>query len=109
MDIHFNEQFFTSKLNSSTCRALFEKYKSDIPLKFCFMFLYNNPKDNINDRLYYNEICDVYRIKYTIKYITQIYNTIEFNKQNTMTYKQFMYKNYCQGNCSTCDSGLYCF
>ena len=109
MDLHFNEHFFTYKLKSSTSRALFEKYKSDIPLKFCFMFLYNNPKDSINERIYYNEICDMYRPKYTIEHITKTYNTVEFNKKNMMNYKEFMYKNYCKGECNSCDLNVYCF
>lgn len=105
----YNDDFFMKKLPYYTSRALFEKYKSELSLKFCFMYLYNNAKDKINDRVYYNEICNIYRASYSLEHITKIYNTVEYNKQNDISYKQNIYKIYCKGDCSTCDSQTYCF
>ena len=74
-----------------------------------FMYLYNKKSEPIDERIYYNEICDIYKDKYSLEYIIKTYDVAIFNKDNTINYKQMMYKNFCNGDCNTCPNEQYCF
>ena len=65
--------------------------------------------ENKSDQVYYNEIVDNFKDKYSIEHIKKVFDIVEFNKTNTFTYKQMMNNIYCDGLCGECESNEYCF
>ncbi len=100
-------------LQNYTAKPFFMKYREYLTPSFCFRYLYNKNTEPINDRVYYNDICDYYLesngSKYTLPEIVEAYTVYEFNIKNTpLTYKDIN-KMYCDGKCKNCDKQLYCF
>ena len=107
--INYTNNFFINELVNYTSKEFLSKYKDNLSLYFCFMYLYNKKSEPIDERIYYNEICDIYKDKYSLEYIIKTYDVAIFNKDNTINYKQMMYKNFCNGDCNTCPNEQYCF
>jgi hypothetical protein len=107
--IKYNHPTLLKLLPEYSSRDFLNKFKNEISLYFVFFNLYDKPHDPINKRVYYNEICDIYRDKYSIEYMTKMYDIALFNRANDIDYKQMIYKIYCQGNCNTCGNNEYCF
>ena len=101
--------YLIKELEKYTSKDFFEKYKNDLSLKFCFLHLLERPNESINNAIYYNEIVDFYKNKYSLEHIIKIYDTSMFNKNNMLTKKQIFYKIYCNGHCNTCEEKDYCF
>jgi len=97
------------ELKNYTSREFFIKFAEYISLYFCFFYLYENPQEPINERVYYNEIVDKFKDKYSMVHITKVFAIAGYNKINTISYKQIMYNNFCHGNCEKCESIEYCF
>jgi len=105
----YNHPTLLKLLPEYSSRDFLNKYKNDISLYFVFFHLYDKPHDPINTRVYYNEIWDIYRDKYSIEYMTKMYDIALFNRENDISYKQLIYNIYCQGNCNACENNEYCF
>ena len=103
-----NEQLKV-ELNNYTSREFFIKYGEYVSIYFCFRYLYENVQESIHERVYYNEIVDKFKDKYSIDHIKKIYEVALYNKDNAITYKQIMYKIFCDGNCNGCANIDYCF
>lgn len=105
----YNHPTLLKLLPEYSSRDFLNKFKNEVSLYFVFFHLYDKPHDPINKRVYYNEIWDIYRDKYSIEYMTKMYDIALFNRANDISYKQMIYKIYCQGNCNACENNEYCF
>lgn len=115
VSIKHTTAFFQKELTKYTPAVFFQKYKSNLTLRFCFENLYGATTSDSNGALYYNEIVDYYRPRYSLDEIVKIYDTITYNLShnneyhNNLTRKSIMYKIYCNGDCTNCDEQMYCF
>ena len=91
-----------SDLTNYTSREFYNKYKNELSLYYVFLYLYDNADEPLDDRVYYNEICDFYKDKHSIKYITNIYDISMFNRRTVKICKNTVEKNKCDRNCHLC-------
>ncbi len=100
------------KLPNYSSRDFFIKYQKYLSLYDCFFYLYDKPNEPINERVYYNEIVDLFQEVYNLEYIIDVCEIAMFNRENTETLKQSMQINYCNKknlNCNSCEYQMYCF
>jgi hypothetical protein len=104
--IKHTTDFFQKELAKYSPAVFFQKYKANLTPRFCFENLYAEGAD----RVYYNEIIDYYRPAYSLDELVNIHNTVLFNLHNKpLTYKEFIYKRFCNGDCDNCGEQKYCF
>jgi hypothetical protein len=113
----YSNSYLISQLKFYTPKAFFLKYKEyNLTPIFCFKYLYNTFLDKnstekekeTDNKLYYNEIYDHFKNKFTLEDINNIYKIVEYNKNTQISYRDIM-KIYCNGKCNTCDKKNICF
>ena len=92
-----------------TSRDFFIKYQSSLSLQYVCYYLYNNLNDTIDQRVYYNEIRDYYKDKYTIEHITKMYDIAIFNRLSLLTCNKIPTPPFCDRNCHLCEDQKYKF
>jgi hypothetical protein len=97
-------QFLQAELPNYTARLFFEKYQRYLTPAFCFQYLYKQTSDPV----YYNDLITYYSPLHTLEQLTSMYDTVMFNRQSVITRRDIV-KQYCNGECNTCEHILYCF
>ena len=97
---NYSEEFLIANRDSYDSIICLQ-YQENITPYFCFRYLYNYEKENINNRVYYNEIIDKYKKSYTLEKLVETYDiAMEYRIRN----KDYIIKPYyrCTGDCTIC-------
>jgi len=111
--IQFTEEFLIYTINYYSSNICL-KYQKNLKPYFCFRYLYNKNIENINDRVYYNNIIDYYRgenykNEYSMENLIKIYDIalkdkLKINDSNYITIIKPFY--ICNGICNKCNDYL---